>query len=267
MMSIGAFSKISNVTTKTLRYYDEIGLLKPVYVNINNNYRYYDVSQLKTVLLISKLKLYGFSLEEIAAVIQTPCDNGALLMLIKQKRQSIFQQIKHFEHVLSRLNEEIKNLERGIHLMSYLDEINVQLIETQPKNILSIRKRINVADYGLHIRALFSDIEKANLTPVGAPMSIFHDEAYDPENYDIEIAVPVKENTGQTRTLSGNLCAMVTLKGPYNNLPSVYARLQEWVEANGYQITSPFYEIYLTDPGQTPPEENITEVYLPVAKR
>ena len=58
MLSIGAFSKISNVTTKTLRYYDEIGLIKPVYVNDENGYRYYSTSQLETVLLIGKLKWY-----------------------------------------------------------------------------------------------------------------------------------------------------------------------------------------------------------------
>lgn len=63
MLSIGAFSKISNVTTKTLRYYDEIGLIKPVYVNDENGYRYYSTSQLETVLLIGKLKWYGFSLD------------------------------------------------------------------------------------------------------------------------------------------------------------------------------------------------------------
>ena len=55
MLPIGEFSKICNVTTKTLRYYDEIGLLKPSIVNGHNGYRYYDVQQLKTILLITKL--------------------------------------------------------------------------------------------------------------------------------------------------------------------------------------------------------------------
>lgn len=65
MLSIGAFSKISNVATKTLRYYDEIDLLKPAHVDGDSGYRYYDVSQLKTILLIDKLKSYQFTLEEI----------------------------------------------------------------------------------------------------------------------------------------------------------------------------------------------------------
>lgn len=65
MLPIGEFSKICNVTTKTLRYYDEIGLLKPAIVNEHNGYRYYDVAQLKTILFINKLKMYCFSLGRV----------------------------------------------------------------------------------------------------------------------------------------------------------------------------------------------------------
>ena len=57
MLPIGEFSKICSVTTKTLRYYDEIGLLKPIIVNEHNGYRFYDVKQLKTILFINKLKI------------------------------------------------------------------------------------------------------------------------------------------------------------------------------------------------------------------
>ena len=42
MYSIGEFSKIGSVSTKTLRYYDEIGLLRPAYVDEENRYRYYE---------------------------------------------------------------------------------------------------------------------------------------------------------------------------------------------------------------------------------
>ncbi len=43
MLSIGEFSKISHLTMKTLRYYDEIGLLKPAFIDPKNGYRYYDI--------------------------------------------------------------------------------------------------------------------------------------------------------------------------------------------------------------------------------
>lgn len=50
MLTIGEFSRICKVTTRTLRHYDEIDLIKPVKINEENNYRYYDVNQARTVM-------------------------------------------------------------------------------------------------------------------------------------------------------------------------------------------------------------------------
>ena len=69
MLSIGEFSRICKVSTKTLRYYDEIGLIKPSKINPENNYRYYSIEQLETMLFINRLKQYNFSLEEIRTII------------------------------------------------------------------------------------------------------------------------------------------------------------------------------------------------------
>ena len=69
MLSIGEFSKICKVSTKTLRYYDEIGLINPSKINQENGYRYYSIEQLETMLLINRLKQYNFSLEEKEKII------------------------------------------------------------------------------------------------------------------------------------------------------------------------------------------------------
>ncbi len=57
------------VSTKTLRYYAEIGLLLPNEINPENGYRYYSIEQLETMLMINRLKSYHFSLEEIKAIL------------------------------------------------------------------------------------------------------------------------------------------------------------------------------------------------------
>lgn len=265
MLSIGAFSKISNVTTKTLRYYDEIGLLKPVYVDDESGYRYYDVSQLRTILLIDKLKRYCFTLDEIAAVISGE-DTGLLPKLIRQKEARVKQEIERFDTIQKQICKDITNLERGIDIMDYFDQIEIKLVETQPKNILSIRQKINVTDYGKYLGKLFETIAKEKLTPVGAPMCIYHDEEFNPENYDTEIAVPVREVVTGTRDFPGCLCAMATLKGSYSQLNAVYSRLKEWTEAEGFRVNGAPFEIYLTNPGECKPEDFVTEVYFPVAK-
>lgn len=266
MLSIGAFSKISNVTTKTLRFYDEIGLLKPVYVDDGSGYRYYDVGQLKTILLINKLKGYCFSLEEIASVLQKQ-DNQYLLSLIRQKETQIYSKIEEYQFILGQIAKDMTNLERGISIMAYLDEIEIKLTETQQKNILSIRQKINMEDYGKYLGKLFETVAKEKLTPVGQPMSIYHDEEFNPESYDTEIAVPIKEVVTGTRDFPGMLCAMAIHKGPYSGLTSVYSKLKEWTEAQGFVLNGAPFDIYLTNPGECKPEDYVTEVYFPLKKQ
>ncbi|MNW51152.1 Bacterial transcription activator, effector binding domain [compost metagenome] len=99
-------------------------------------------------------------------------------------------------------------------------------------------------------------------------MTIYHSSEYNPEGNDTEFAVPVKENVKGTRDLPGGLCAKSVLQGAYPELSSVYARLREWVEKEGYELVRSPFEIYVTDPYHAnAPEDILTEVYFPVKKK
>lgn len=266
MLSIGNFSKISNVTTKTLRYYDEICLIKPAYINCENGYRYYDVSQLETILLINRLKDYGFSLEEIAEVLAHRHDDTLLFSLLRKKQEATCNKISELGSTLEALENDIEIMKRGTDIMAYLEEIEVKLVETEPQNILSVKEVISIEDYGKLMGKLFETIHRENLTPTGAPMTIYNDSEFNPASALMELAIPVKEVVTGTRELSGGLCAMSTLKGPYSELTSVYAKLNEWVEKGGYTIAGAPFEVYITDPHSSLPKDYITEVYYPIKK-
>lgn len=62
---IGEFSKLSNLSVRTLRYYDEINLLKPDITDRYSGYRYYTDNNLYEAYLINLLKSVNFSLEEV----------------------------------------------------------------------------------------------------------------------------------------------------------------------------------------------------------
>ena len=68
LFRIGDFSRLGKTTIKTLRYYDECGILKPDKVDIFNNYRYYSTSQLFDLYKIQSLRAAGLSLREIAEI-------------------------------------------------------------------------------------------------------------------------------------------------------------------------------------------------------
>lgn len=67
---IGEFSKLCQVTVKTLRYYEEVGLLVPVEMDEWTGYRYDNISQLRRMNRIVCLKQLGFSLEEIGELLE-----------------------------------------------------------------------------------------------------------------------------------------------------------------------------------------------------
>ena len=96
MYQIGEFSKICQVSVKTLRHYDRIGLLRPSEVDRFTGYRYYDRSQLEKMLLIQKLKRYGFSLEEIQPLLS--CDNGAFRGELQRQKNKLECQLDYPQH-------------------------------------------------------------------------------------------------------------------------------------------------------------------------
>ena len=70
MLRIGEFSALSQVSIKTLRHYDEIGLLRPLHVDPHSGYRYYAASQMAQLNRILALKDLGLPLDQIAGVLE-----------------------------------------------------------------------------------------------------------------------------------------------------------------------------------------------------
>ena len=105
MYRIGEFSKMAKTTIKTLRYYDEIGLLKPTYRCEESNYRYYSKEQMNTLLVIRRLRALGFNLKEVQSLIEdTSLDFIESMMTAKQ----------------AELNEEIRMLQAKQQTISSL---------------------------------------------------------------------------------------------------------------------------------------------------
>ena len=65
LYKIGMFAQMNHVTVKTLRFYEEQGLLIPAYVDEENGYRYYTLDQMSVIHQITALKQVGFTLEDI----------------------------------------------------------------------------------------------------------------------------------------------------------------------------------------------------------
>ena len=272
MLSIGEFSNICKVSTKTLRYYAEIGLLEPSEVNPENGYRYYAIEQLEKMLFINRLKEYSFSLDEIKKILQSEeiQDDNLYLEFIHKKKE-VEKQVYNYKQILARLEEDILAIKQGKSIMSYLEDIDVQLVDMPEMYLLSIRKTVQAEDYPAEYlkcyEKLFKRIAVDKLTMCGAPMVLFHSAEFSPSGLDTEFAIPVKEYVTGTRNFCPGLCLKTVVRGAYSELSSVYAKQIERAEKEGYRCTNALFEVYVTDPSQIENEQdNITEVYYPVKK-
>ena len=272
MLSIGEFSKICQVSTKTLRYYAEIGLILPNEINYENGYRYYSIEQLETMLFIKRLKSYNFSLEQIKVILQSEefKDEKLYLSLI-EKRKEIDKQVNELNIILEELNNDILNLKQGKSIMSYMENFDVKLVEIPNMNILYIRKMVQQHEFPLEYANCFGEllkhIEDNKLTMTYPPMVLFHSDEYSPFGLDTEFAIPIKECVKGTRDFNPGLCLKTVLKGSYSDLSSVYAKQLEYAEKEGYIAKDALFEVYVNDPTQVESENNlITEIYYPVKK-
>lgn len=273
MLTIGEFSNICKVSAKTLRYYAEIGLILPDEINLDNGYRYYSINQLEKMLLINRLKVYSFSLEEIKSIFESEgMRDEVLYAALNKKKKEIAAKVQIFEDTLHQIDNDMSNLRKGESILSDMESIDVQLVEIPMMHLLSIRKNVLEPEfseeYGNCFGELFRKLEEKKLTAAAPPMVLFHGDEYTPFGLDTEFAIPIKEYAAGTRDFCPGLCLKTVVQGSYLQLPSVYAKQIEWAKREGYENSDALYEVYVTDPATVSQESGlVTEVYYPVKKR
>lgn len=271
MYTIGQFSKIGRVSTKMLRHYDKIGLLKPNTINSDNGYRYYDSSQIRDILMICRLKAYRFSLEEIKEVFEKK-DVNYLQSTMQKKMKELQQEMKSNQILLSELNKKIKGLERGEDIMVNNRTFEVAVKEMPEFTVLSLRDCISMEHIGSLIGKVFVNIHRNQLKPTGHLMTFYYvEEDFDPAHADVEVCVPIDREFSSedisSRKVKGGSYAYTTFVGPYSEIGEAYAAMGEWLQKEGYEVTGAPYEKYLTDPASgISPNEYVTEVYFPIKK-
>lgn len=266
MLSIGEFSKICQVSIKTLHHYDKIALLKPEKVDPYTGYRYYSRGQMQEMLLIQRLKRYGFSLEEIRDILFCTEERARFSRLLQQKER-LEQQQREAEMVLSELVSHLRNFERTGDIMGYQKAYEIQVKDAPARRVIACRQMMSVEEFGKYYSTLYERVPKERVTPDGMVGAVYYDREFDPSGSDIELIVGIREPEKADRIMESTLCAVTVHKGGYSSLSDAYGALVSWIEENGYEWNGQPYEIYLRNQFDgLRPEEWETEVYFPVRK-
>lgn len=125
--TIGEFAKLKNITSETLRYYDRVGLLKPIKTDEKTGYRYYSILQYERLSTILELRQLGMSIEEIIKYFDNRNLNQSLNIL-KQKYDELEEKIKELKALEKSTKEKIKHLEY-ISKVDHSEEIIIKNIE------------------------------------------------------------------------------------------------------------------------------------------
>ena len=162
MIRIGDFSRISLVSIKTLRYYDEVGLLHPAKVDDFTGYRYYRFDQLSRLHRILALKDLGFSLEQIGRLLDENVTAEQLRGVLKLRKTEIEQRVSEEQERLARVEARLKQIEQE-HVMNKID---IVVKKVQPIKIASVRDVIpTYREQG----SLWRELEDLSCDPARSP--------------------------------------------------------------------------------------------------
>lgn len=271
MFKIGDFSKLTNLTVRALRHYEEVGLLTPAHIDDETNYRYYSAEQLSIVNKIKMLQQIGLPLKLIKEVIDSD-DLSTLEYYYKKREKEIKEELESLKTKITLIEAHLSTLEDEKIMQKY----NVELKEMPKRNIMSLRRVIpNYSEEGILWNEMYEEVLKQNIKLSNPPLgvSMYHDSGYKEKDVDMEIQSSVIGEYQGTETIKfyeypSFMMATVTFNGDFNQMPAVTQAIGIWIEANNYQISGPMFNISHVSPAQDPNPDNwITESGFIVSKR
>lgn len=284
MLKIGDFAWLSQVTVEALRYYDRIGLLKPVHLDSFTGYRYYALAQLPRLNRILALKDLGLPLEEIGQMLDQGISVGEIQSILERKQVELKAQVQESQKRLARVAARLRQIEMEGKMPDF--EILLKTVKTQ--SIASVRETLSSWDQevvGPTFSRMFDEVGaylgSQGMKAAGSGIALYHhqrpfiDGGMAEKHLDVEAALPIdapmsKSDRVKVRDLLESEVAYTVHHGDFRGLPPAKHALFAWIEENGYHLTGPIREVYLHfDPDHEAnynSPRHITEVQFPVEK-
>ncbi len=263
MFTIGEFSRLSHVSSRMLRHYDAMGLLRPAHTGSENGYRYYDPTQLSTLMQIETLKSYGFALAQIPELLVLSREE--LAHRIHSRRLKAYDELHDLRKTLRKMEDDIIKME-GKSMVQ--EKYHVIVMDTPPQRVFGIRKKISIAEIHGLFQELYEEISKRELKRAGAAQLLYLGEEFSYENMEVEAQVQVSGEHEDVQVIPAQLCVATTHVGPYDSVKYAYDAICAWLaEHTEYKVSGPAIERYIKDESAVKdPDELETGILFPVTK-
>lgn len=271
MFKIGEFSRLTQVSIRMLRYYDEVGLLKPAEVDKWTAHRMYAIEQIPRLNKIVYLRDSGFHVSEIALALEM--DDNALLACLEKKRLEVEQTIQGEQEKLRKLALAKDEIQGGRSELHY----QISLKSIPAYQVLSLRRIIPTYDSEGELwaeLAAFSQRHKVEASDMA--FTLYHDAEYKGQDVDVELCVPVNkphENEDLqpftlrvTEPVPAMACTMIY--GDFSHIKGAYAAFAQWLQKNSeYQISNPTRQIVHRGPwNESDPQKYLIEIQIPLGR-
>jgi DNA-binding transcriptional MerR regulator len=249
MLRIGEFSRVSQVTIKALRYYDDMGLLTPAHIDSFTGYRYYTVEQLPRIHRIVAFKELGLSLEQIATLLDEGAASDYVRETLQLQQAEIKQRISEEQARLAQIEFRL----RMIDMEDQMPSIEVMVKPVPPLRALTLRTSITQSIVRDGLLAFQAEAEQAiaqHQIKLASPlMEIHYAEEFRMDYHDVEFVFPVDESHTEDIPLkSAGVLKLTTLPGlpmaatyihhggDTTGIADALAVLQRWIVDNDYQL-------------------------------
>jgi DNA-binding transcriptional MerR regulator len=255
MYRIGDFARLTQVPVKTLRYYDEIGLLRPAQVDRFTSYRYYTAAELERLNRILVFRDLGFTLAEIRTLVSENVPPEQIRGMLRIKRDELERTVDRERARLSRAAARLELIEQSGHSAAH----EVAVREACPRLVASVRETLRSYD---EVERLFDELAHA-CGPQRQRGAVWHacaDGAVDCEAFVfLPSRLPARGRV-RVHELPGHRMASLVYHGDDEFLPA-YRAMRTWLSITGADVVGPKREIFLAG-GEG--EESVTEIQFPI---
>jgi len=266
MFRIGEFSKIGKTTIKALRYYDEVGLLKPEEIDKFTSYRFYTTDQLVQLHQIQAYRQVGLSIDEIKLII-----SGHNASAILQKRKA---------EIINTIADEASQLSRIEFILQGDNAMNYSATIKELPGCTVYSKKMTTPSYDAYFKLIppigEAIAEKYPDLKCASPeycFIVYLDGECREANINIEFCEAVMQTWPDFddivfKEIKPTTAISVMHKGPYSGLAGAYAFAFKWIEENGYTASENPRESYIDGIWNKETEEDwLTELQIPIVKR
>jgi DNA-binding transcriptional MerR regulator len=246
MFSIGEFARYGGVSPRTLRHYDEIGVLPPATVDPDTGYRGYSAAQLGQLNRIMALKELGLSLTQVKQLL-TGVTLEEMRGMLALRRAQLEQELRQHQNQLLGVEARLRSIARENGMPA--DDIVAKRIPAL--GVVAIAGRApgfgpaNVVPVVNQLEAQFDQLGIYGRVKEAGPRLIFYSLEHG-EDVTVSLALPVAEPPGDLpapahyRVLPAIEAAVAVRSGPAAGVfPMVYHDLLQWIEERGYRPVGP----------------------------